>query len=219
MPEPTPADLRRLERLEGRIGKAQDSAKLAREASRAAQEELRTSRQELKTLTARTERAETQLERLLAENQRLADELAPGPLDEASQAATAARERAEAAEKRAAAADGEAADERRRADGLQASVAQLEERVRGLTAQLKEEKGVDPAIFPDEVAGLLDDLISRLRGGLHGLDVRDGELRLNVAFAKVGDRSAFVVPTVDAKPLQAKSVHELAIRFEQTPEV
>lgn len=49
--------------------------------------------------------------------------------------------------------------------------------------------------------------------------VRDGEIRLQVAFGKVGRASDFVVPSADAPPDVCKNLHEVSVRFDRTLDV
>jgi hypothetical protein len=49
--------------------------------------------------------------------------------------------------------------------------------------------------------------------------VRDSEVRLEVAFAKVGTATGFVVPSAEAPDEVRKNLHEVAIRFDRSVEL
>ena len=67
-------------------------------------------------------------------------------------------------------------------------------------------------------ARLIDGFVEEIGGGLPGLAVREGEIRLNVAFGKVGRATGFVVPSADAPPEVRKNLHEVAVRFDRSRE-
>jgi hypothetical protein len=49
--------------------------------------------------------------------------------------------------------------------------------------------------------------------------VRDGEIRLQVAFGKVGTATGFVVPSAESPEEIRKTLHEVAIRFDRSIEL
>lgn len=220
MSEPRPQDLRRLEALEERLGRA-----------RAERSDLAAERRELRrTLAAAerrakaAERAAGQLEERLAalveENRGLAarlDELA-GAVETVERGALEARKETDAAQKELAAA-------RQAAERAEGKLAEAEaardravERLGVVEEQLK--AGGGEALLPaGEVAKLVDAFVGDLGGSLPGMVVRDGEIRLQVAFGKAGKASGFVVPTPESSAEVRQSLHELAVRFERGVEL
>ncbi len=53
------------------------------------------------------------------------------------------------------------------------------------------------------------------QGGLGALKVRQGELRLNVAFAGTGSKAGLMVPTADSNPILKESLQEITLRLDQ----
>lgn len=203
MPEVSARDLRRLRALEGRLEKAEGERK-----------SLTAERRELR---ARAAAAENRVAALLEENARLAaerDDVAAdvGRLRDAGDKLRAELDRAKAAAR-------EAVGEAKR---LQSSLRRaererdrLDERLKLAEGQLKG-KTTAPLVTAGEVARLLDGFVAEIGGGLPGLAVREGEVRLQVAFGKVGRATGFVVPSADAPPEARKNLHEVAIRFDRT---
>lgn len=91
----------------------------------------------------------------------------------------------------------------------------LSERLKLAEAQLKTDT-ITPVLPAKEVARLIDGFVDEIGTGLPGLSVREGEIRLQVAFGKVGRASGFVVPSADAPPDVRKNLHEVSIRFDRT---
>lgn len=80
-----------------------------------------------------------------------------------------------------------------------------------LTAQ-----GKVTVLPPAEVARLTHDLVGQLQGGLGMLKIRQGELRLKVAFAGAGKITGMVVPTADSDPKLKDSLQEITFQFDST---
>ena len=64
------------------------------------------------------------------------------------------------------------------------------------------------------VAELVDGFIGELRGGLGGMDVNRGELRLKVGMALVDDQPGFVLPTPTSPEGTVNSLQEVTLRFD-----
>ena len=90
----------------------------------------------------------------------------------------------------------------------------LEKQVLTLTRQVKEQ-GKTPLISPDSAANLVDTFIKKMRDGLGGLRVKDGEIKLKVAFGQVGDQTGFVIPTAESDKELKENLHEVVVRFDQ----
>jgi hypothetical protein len=80
-------------------------------------------------------------------------------------------------------------------------------------------KGITPVIPAKEVAKVVDGLIAEIGTGLPGMVVRDGELRLQVAFGKIGQETGFVIPSAETPEEVRKNLHEVAVRFDRTVEL
>jgi hypothetical protein len=91
----------------------------------------------------------------------------------------------------------------------------LGQRLKLAEAQLKT-KTITPVLPAKEVARLIDGFVDEIGSGLPGLSVREGEIRLQVAFGKVGQASGFVVPSADAPADVRKNLHEVSVRFDRT---
>ncbi len=91
-------------------------------------------------------------------------------------------------------------------DGLNEQIVSLSKQ---LTAQ-----GKTPLLPANQVASLLDGLMGELRGGLSGVAIRDGEVRLKVGFGVVDDKPGFVIPTPDSGTDLQDKLHEVTFRFD-----
>jgi hypothetical protein len=80
-------------------------------------------------------------------------------------------------------------------------------------------KEMTPLIPATEVAKLVDGLVVQIGTGLRGMVVREGELKLQVAFGKVGQQTGFVIPSAESPEEVRKNLHEVAIRFDRTVEL
>lgn len=58
----------------------------------------------------------------------------------------------------------------------------------------------------------MDTLFQDIGSGMTGLDVREGEVRLQVAFGKVGRTTGFVVPGPD---VPVENLHQVTARFDR----
>jgi hypothetical protein len=219
MPEISAQDLRRLRALEGRLEKAQDERKSLSEERRELRARVTAAERATKAADARTTEVEGRLEALLAENARLAarlDEIAKDG-DKLRDAGVKLRAQLDEAKKAVRAG---AAETKRLTTSLQKAETEggrLAERLKLAEAQLKA-KTTAPVLPAREVAKLIDGFVEEIGGGLPGLAVREGEIKLNVAFGKVGRESGFVVPSADAPADVRKNLHEVAVRFDRSRE-
>ncbi|MBL8156547.1 MAG: hypothetical protein JNM70_20375 [Anaerolineae bacterium] len=91
-------------------------------------------------------------------------------------------------------------------DGLNEQIVLLS---RQLTTQ-----GKTPLLPANQVAVLLNGLMGELRGGLNGVAIRDGEIKLKVGFGVVDDKPGFVIPTPDSGADLQDKLHEVTFRFD-----
>jgi chromosome segregation ATPase len=219
VPEISAQDLRRLRALEERLEKAQDDRKSLSAERRELRAQITAAEREARAAGSRTAEVEGRLEALLAENSRLASRLDDIAKDgeKLRDAGVKLREQLDAAKK--AVREG-AAETKRLTRSLQKAETEgdrLGERLKLAEAQLKA-KTTTPVLPAKEVARLIDGFVEEIGGGLPGLAVREGEIRLNVAFGKVGRATGFVVPSADAPPEVRKNLHEVAVRFDRSRE-
>jgi multidrug efflux pump subunit AcrA (membrane-fusion protein) len=209
MPEISARDLRRLESLDTKLRKAQESQR--KQAS-----EARSLRGRLQAAERASATADSRLQELLAENQQLAAQVesTTADLERAATSGEEARTRADQATAEAEAAGKRAAEAEARAKRLQSEAGKLGERIKVAEAQL-EGKGVDPVVPASRVAELVDVFIDELRGGLGGLDVNRGELRLKVGMAVVDDKPGFVLPTAASSEETVNALQEVTLRFDR----
>ncbi len=217
MPEISAQDLRRLNALEGRLERAQDDRRSLSEERR----ELRTraTAAERAARAAEKEAAEVdgRLAAVLEENARLAgrlDELS-ADLERLRTAGTKLRDDLSAARvelKQALSAGKQAERALQKADTERG---RLTERLKLAEAQVKT-KTTAPVLPAREVAKLIDGFVDEIGAGLPGMVVRDGEIRLQVAFGKAGQATGFVVPSADSPPEVRKNLHEVSVRFDRT---
>lgn len=168
-----------------------------------------------KTILA-LEGGEATINALLAENQRLAEQLESftgdlGRLRTAADEASAAT-RAALAEAGAAAAARAAAEQSLAA--AQTERAQLQDQVTLLNRQIAD-AGQTPFLTADQVAGMLDGLVTRINLGGGGLAVRDGAVKLKVGFGAAGESVGFVIPTPEQAAAIKDSLHEVTLHFER----
>jgi chromosome segregation ATPase len=220
VPEISAQDLRRLRALEDRLAKAEDARKSFTVERRELRARATAAEREARAAASRTAEVEGRLESLLAENGRLAARLDEIDKDAAKlrDAGLRLREQLDAAKQ--AVREG-AAETKRLSRSLAKSESEsgrLSERLKLAEAQLSA-KTTAPVLPAKEVAKLIDGFVEEIGGGLPGLAVREGEIRLNVAFGKVGRATGFVVPSADAPADVRKNLHEVAVRFDRTREL
>ncbi len=214
MPEISTADLRRLEALQGRLDRSEETRKATTAEVKTLRAAAATAEREDRAARAARERADMQLDALLVENRRLAETI-PALTREAETArasAIEARTIAERAERSLAGLTQEVAGLRRQANEAVAARDGAEKQLGMLRAQLAERK-MPPVIPPEEAGRLVDDFVGGLTGGLARLRPVDGEIRLKVAFGKAGDKAGFVVPTAESAAQLGPSLSEVHVRF------
>lgn len=209
MPEISARDLKRLQALESRLEKATDERRELRAAINANQRRARAAEKAVET-------TEERLAAVIAENTQLASSLeqATGDLEQVQAASLSLRKELDAAREELGVARTQAGEARAAAAAAEKAREAVTESLELAQAQLAGE-GIEPALPAKAVADLLDDLVGELGGSLHGLAVSEGELRLNVAFGKVGSRVAFVVPSADSTPELRDSTHDVTLRFDR----
>ena len=220
MPEISAQDLRRLRALETRLERATEERKSAAAERRELRDRATTAERAAKAADSRAGELEERIGALVAENARLAariDEIAADG-EKLRAAGVKLREQLEDAKK--AVREGVAESKRltRALTKAETEGQRLTERLKLAEAQLKT-KTTTPVLPAKEVARLIDGFVEEIGGGLPGLAVREGEIRLNVAFGKAGRATGFVVPTADAPPEVRKNLHEVAVRFDRSREV
>lgn len=210
-------DLRRLSTLQERLEKAQGEKK-----------KFAVERRELRERSAAAERAakaaeksagelDTRLTALIAENAKLAarlDEVATDA-ERLSSAGVKLRGELEATRKSLRAAVAEGARLTKTLQKVESAGQRVAERLNLAEAQLKSTT-TTPVLPAKEVARLIDGFMEEIGTGLPGLSVREGEIRLQVAFGKAGRASGFVVPSADSPPDVRKNLHEVSFRFDRT---
>lgn len=220
MPEISAQDLRRLRALEGRLAKAEDARRSFTAERRELRARVTAAEREAKAAGSRTAEVQDRLEALLEENNRLAARLDEIGKDAVKLRDAGTRLRGQLDEARKAVREGAAETKRltRALEKSQADGERLGERLKLAEAQLKGQTSA-PVLPAREVARLIDGFVEEIGGGLPGLAVREGEIRLNVAFGKVGRSTGFVVPSADAPAEVRKNLHEVAVRFDRSREL
>ena len=220
MPEISARDLRRLEALEGRLSKAQSERKALSEERRELRTAVTANARAVRDADRRAAVVGDKLEAVLAENQKLAtrlDEVA-ADLERLSSAAAEQRQQLDEAQAQLAAAQEQLVNAQRELKVLTSERDQLAERVKIADDQLAG-KGMTPVLPPKEVAVLVGGLVNDVTAQLPGMAVRDGEIRLQVAFAKIGTATGFVVPSAEAPDELRQNLHDVSIRFDRSIEL
>ncbi len=154
------------------------------------------------------------LEPLLAENQRLAAQIDANATEAAALTKAAADAKADIAtaktETEARVREELGADIK----GLMKQQAALQKQLDTANVQLKEQ-GKPPLLSAEKVAGLLNELVGQMQGGIKGLQIRDGELKLKVGFGAAGELGGFVIPTTDSTPELRENLQEITFRFDR----
>ena len=219
MPEISAQDLRRLEALEGRLEKAQGEKKSFTAERRELRARATAAERTARAAERRVDEVDTRLAAVLAENAKLATRLEEIAADaeQVRAAGVKLREELNASSKSLKEAQSET-------DRLTKSLAKAESERDGVAeqltlaeAQLKTESKT-PILPAKEVAKLIDGFVDEIGAGLPGMVVRDGEIRLQVAFGKVGRSTGFVVPSADSPADVRKNLHEVSVRFDRTRE-
>jgi len=219
MPEISAADLRRLEALEGRLEKSGEQRKKLAAERRELRAAASAGAKRVRELEKDAKAGEGEREAMLAENERLAARLEEAGADgerlraaalELREELDAARGELEKATKALAQAQKEAGSAAKERERLAEGLALAKEQLAG--------KKIAPVLPAAEVSDLVDDLVAGLGSRLEGMSIRDGELQLKVAFAKVGRTSGFVVPSSESPAEVREGLQEISIRFGRTVE-
>jgi hypothetical protein len=220
MPEVSVRDLRRLEALEGRLTKAQSERKALAQERRELRGALSANARAARDADRRAASVGGQLEAVLAENQKLAARLdeVTADLERLRSAGVELREQADEAKAQLAAGQEQLTKVQAELEVATSERDQLAERVKVADDQLAG-KGITPVLPPKDVAALVDRFVGSVSSGLPGMAVRDGEIKLQVAFAKIGTTTGFVVPSSDAPEEIRQNLHEVALRFERSIEL
>jgi predicted nuclease with TOPRIM domain len=220
MPEISARDLRRLQALEGKLTRAQDERKALAAERRELRAAVTANARRARALEKEAAATDAKLEAVLAENAALAARLDEAAADlEQLKAASlelrsqldGARAELEGGKEALEKAQGELGAVVKERDGLTESLKLANEQLAG--------KGITPVVPAKDVAKLVDELVVQIGTGLPGMVVRDGELRLQVAFGKVGQQTGFVIPSAESPPEVREILHEVAIRFDRTVEL
>ena len=216
MPEVSAQDLRRLTTLEERLEKVQGEKR----SFTAERRELRARATVAERAVRSAERAASEIDNrltaLLEENARLATQLEESAAD-GEQLRTAAEKLREEVDASAKSLDEARSETSRLTESLAKAESerdQVAERLKIADAQLKTEAKT-PILPAKDVARLIDGFVGELGTNLSGMAVREGEIKLQVAFGKVGSSTGFVVPSADSPPEVRKDLHEVSIRFDR----
>ena len=220
MPEISARDLRRLEGLEDRLSKAQSERKSLTEERRELRTAVAANAKAAREADRRAASVGDQLEAVLAENQKLAARLeeVAADLERLKSAGAELRKQADEAQAQLAAAQEQLASAQRGLEDVTSERDQFAERVKIADDQLAE-KAIPPVLPAKDVGVLVGGLVDEVSSKLPGMVVRDGEIRLQVAFAKVGRATGFVVPSAEAPEEIRQNLHEVAIRFDRSIEL
>ena len=220
MPEISARDLRRLQALEGRLTKTQDERKALAAERRELRAAVSANARRARAAEKEAAAADEKLEAVLRENAVLAariDEM-QADVEKVQAAALELRNQVDstatelgAVQKALAAAEGKVGGLEKERDTLSENLKIANEQLSG--------KGITPVIPAKEVAKVVDGLIAEIGTGLPGMVVRDGELRLQVAFGKIGQETGFVIPSAETPEEVRKNLHEVAVRFDRTVEL
>lgn len=217
MAELSPQDLRRLRTLEERLEKATDEKRSFTVERRELRARATAAERATRAAEKRASDLDTRLAAVLTENAGLAtrlDEL-EADAERLRAAGTKLREELDAAKKSLREAVAEARRVGKTLDRAEADRERIAEHLRVAEAQLKA-KTTTPVLPAKEVAKLIDGFMEEIGTGLPGLSVREGEIRLQVAFGKAGRATGFVVPSADAPKEVRTNLHEVFFRFDRT---
>lgn len=220
MPEISAQDLRRLKALEERLEKAQDEKKSFTVERRELRARATAAERTAKSAEKHAAEVDERLAALLVENNRLAARLGEIAADSERLQAAGLKLRAQLDETKKGLREAVAASKKltRSLQKTESERDRVGERLKLAEAQLKTTT-TTPVLPAREVAKLIDGFVTEIGTGLPGMVVRDGEIKLQVAFGKVGQATGFVVPSADAPPEVRKNLHEVAVRFDRSLEV
>ena len=216
MSELSAQDVRRLKTLEERLEKAADEKQSFQAQRRELRARATAAERAVKAADRRSAELEDKLTAVLAENARLATRLDELTADSEGLRAAGVKLREELNATKKSLRES-SAEVRRLAKGLDRTEKdrdRVAEHLKTAEAQLKA-KTTTPLLPAKEVAKLIDGFMEEIGTGLPGLSVREGEIRLQVAFGKAGRATGFVVPTADAPEDVRENLHEVAFSFDR----
>jgi predicted nuclease with TOPRIM domain len=220
VPEISARDLRRLQALEGRLAKTQDERKALAAERRELRAAVAANARRARAAEKEAAAADEKLEAVLRENAALAariDEI-QADLEGVQAASLRLREQVDTTSAELGAVREALAAAEGKVGGLEKERDSLSESLKLANEQLSD-KGMTPVLPAKEVAKLIDGLVVEIGTGLPGMVVRDGELRLQVAFGKIGQQTGFVIPSAETPEEVRKNLHEVAIRFDRSVEL
>jgi hypothetical protein len=161
----------------------------------------------------------TDLATLLIENSMLAERLGASEADRDRVAAASRelRERLETTAAELAAAKTVSETAETRVGALREECNRLSESAALAEARARQEPGA-ALLAPNEVAALVERLLTGLGSRLSGLTLQDAELRLKVGVQKLGEQTGFVVPGPESPPEVRETLHEISVRFDRAAE-
>ena len=217
MPEVSAQDLRRLKTLEERLEKAEGDRRSFTAERRELRARATTAERAAKAAEQRTSEVDARIGALLDENAKLAARLDEIAADGAKLRAAGVKLREELTQTKKSLQQTGAESKRLQSSLTKAETERerLSERLKVADAQLKS-SSTTPILPAKEVAKLIDGFMEEMGTGLPGLSVREGEIRLQVAFGKAGRATGFVVPSADAPADVRKNLHEVAFRFDRS---
>ena len=217
MSELSPQDLRRLRTLEGRLEKAADEKRSFAAERRELRARATAAERAAKAAEKRVGDVDDKVAALLAENARLAAQLDDGSADaeRLRAAGVKLREELNATKKELREAVAEGKRLSKGLDRAESARDRAAEHLKVAEAQLKA-KSTTPVLPAKEVAKLIDGFMEEIGSGLPGLAVREGEIRLQVAFGKAGRATGFVVPSADSPPEIRANLHDVSFRFDRS---
>lgn len=222
MPDISTTELRRLEALSDRIVRVDERRRTAteqRDAARAEVKDLKATIRAMRRTATENDRTiealQEQVADLVAENREQAVRLETAKRSE-EQATTAALKLADVQDDlkgQLTTTKGNLREANKQVNSLQKKIGTLEKQVTVLEGQVA---ATDLPVFlpADKVGELLDDFVTQFDVG--GMQITDGEVRLNVAFASGADGAAFVIPSTAAEE-QDLPLHTVNLKLGPRP--
>ena len=168
-------------------------------------------------INQKNEKLATQLDAMVAENRRLADSIEPVKKDLAKYQKLSVKAQTEI---KASLEEKEAASKAHLE--TEATIQRLQTQLQNLESQLAanitllKESGHIPFLTADTVAGMISNLTDQIRDNISGLNIKDVEVKLKVAFGGAGDKSGFILPTIESGPEIKDKLHDITIHFERS---
>jgi len=181
------------------------------------QEPIGTAKKQAKASEQRDERLAVRLNAMVVENRRLAysTEMVKKDLEKFQELAARAQAEVTAAREEKEVAVRDHLEAERTIKRLQTQNKHLESQLAANNAVLKE-SGRASFLTADTVSAMISDLADKLSDAMSGLDVKDIELKLKVAFGGAGEKRGFILPTAENGPEIKDSLNEVVIRFDRS---